>query len=143
MSKTDYEKYLDCTSDLADRIRNNLKDYISFSQFCDLLKTKNINYSRISRVLCHILLDITQDDFEAEKNAGYIKYLRMLGFSKKGSEYLGAIKENGKKPLVTAPTEIVDRHDILAADIHRIVVTEKTKQVQDNEFTRKFNLVNI
>ena len=143
LSEDNFEKYLDCTADLADRISNNLNSYISFSQFCELLKTKNINYSRISRVLCHILLDITQEDFEETKAAGYIKYLRMLGFSKKGAEYLGAIKEKGTKPLVTSPTEIVDEHDIYSSDIYRAVVTAKTGKAQDNEFTRKFNLVNI
>ena len=143
LSEDDFDKYLDCSSDLADRISNSLKDFVSFSQFCELLKTKNINYSRISRVLCHILLDITQEDFEEVKAAGYIKYLRMLGFSKKGSEYLGLIKEKGTAPLITAPTEIVDEHDIYSSDIYRAVLTGKTGKAHDNEFTRKFNLVNI
>ena len=143
LTENDFEKYLDCNSDLSDRIRNNLKNFVSFSQFCDLLKTKNINYSRISRVLCHILLDITQADFEIEKAGGYIRYLRMLGFSKKGSEFLGDIKEKGNAPLITGPTEIIDKHDILASDILRAVVTQKTKKSSSNEFTRKFDLTNI
>lgn len=143
LSENDYEKYLDCTLDLADRIRNNLKDYVNFSQFCDLLKTKNIAYSRISRVLCHILLNITQEDFENAKSHGYISYLRMLGFSKKGAEYLGKIKEKGKVPLITAPTEIIDNHDIFAADVYRAVMTSKTGKARDNEYTRKFNLTNL
>lgn len=143
LMESDYEKYLDCSSDLADRIRNNLKDYVCFSQFCDLLKTKNIAYSRVSRVLCHILLDISQDEFENEKNAGYIKYLRMLGFSKKGAKYLGTIKEKGTVPLITGPTEIVDKHDIFASDVYRIVVTEKNGKSMDNEYTKRFDLANI
>lgn len=143
LSEKDYEKYLDCSSDLADRIKNNLKDYVCFSQFCDLLKTKNIAYSRISRVLCHILLNITQEDFEKAKSKGYITYLRMLGFSKKGSEYLGDIKEKCNIPLITAPTELTDSHDIFAADVYRAVVTKKIGTTLPNEFTRKFDLVNI
>ncbi|SFN46301.1 Predicted nucleotidyltransferase [Pseudobutyrivibrio sp. UC1225] len=143
ITEKEYEKYLDCSFDLADRIKNNLKDYISFSQFCDLLKTKNIAYSRISRVLCHILLNITQDDFEEAKASGYINYLRMLGFSKKGAEYLGAVKENGISPLLTSPTDEIDSHDIFAADIYRTILTEKTGMTFPNEFNRKFDLVNI
>ena len=143
LTETEYEKYLDCTSDLADRIRNNLKDYICFSQFCDLLKTKNIAYSRISRVLCHILLNITQENFEESKSKGYINYLRMLGFSQKGSEYLGKIKENGSSPLLTGPTDLIDIHDVFSADVYRTASTNKTGKKFDNEYTRKFNLVNI
>lgn len=143
ITESDYEKYLDCSSDLADRIRNNVKDYTCFTQFCDLLKTKNIAYSRISRVLCHILLNITQEDFEKAKSDGYNTYLRMLGFSKKGSEYLGAIKEKGNVPLLTNPTELVDIHDIFSSDVYRTIVSGKTKISLPNEFNRKFDLVNI
>ena len=143
LSESNYEKYLDCSLDLADRISNNLKDFICFSQFCDLLKTKNINYSRISRVLCHILLGITQEEFEKEKADGYIKHLRMLGFSKNGSNYLGKIKEYSDKPLITSPTEVINKNDIYASDIYRAVLTEKCKKNFPNEFNRKFDLVNI
>jgi predicted nucleotidyltransferase len=143
ISDAEYEKYLDCSSDLADRIRNNLKDYVSFTQFCNLLKTKNIAYSRISRVLCHILLNISQKDFDKAKSQGYIKYLRLLGFSKNGSNYLGEIKEKASCPLVTSPTEEVDCHDVFAADLYRIVLTNKTGKTYPTEYTRKFDLVNI
>ena len=67
----------------------------------------------------------------------------MLGFSKKGSEYLGGIKEKGKVPLITAPTEIINSHDIFAADVYRAVMTSKTGKARDNEYTRKFNLTNL
>lgn len=143
LSENNFEKYLDCTSDLADRINNLKNEYINFSSFNFDLKTKNLNYSRISRVLCHILLDITQDDFEKEKAAGYIRYLRMLGFSKNGSNLLGLIKEKSAVPLITSPTEIIDKHDIFAADIHRALATAMTSRVYPNEYTRKFDLVNI
>ncbi len=138
-----YTRYLDCTLDLADRITNNLKDFKDFSSFCNLLKTKNINYSRISRVLCHILLNITKDDFENEKESGYIRYLRMLGFSRKGATLLGRIKEKNICPLITAPCDIVNKSDIFASDIHRLVMTNKTGIIHPNEYNRKFNLVNI
>jgi len=143
LSQNDYEKYLDCTLDLADRIRNNLNEYLSFSQFCNLLKTKNINYSRISRVLCHILLGITQDDFHELKEKGYISYLRMLGFSKNGKSLLSQIKEKGTYTLLTRPTDDVNKFDIISSDILRLVLTKKIGTVLPTEYTRRFNLNNI
>lgn len=143
LSENDYSKYLDCTYDLADRISNQLKDFKDFSSFCSLLKTKNMNYSRISRVLSHILLNITKEDFEKEKKDGYIKYLRMLGFSQKGATLLGSIKEKSEVPLITAPTDVVNKSDIFSSDIHRIVTTKKTGAIQPNEYNKKFNLANI
>ena len=144
LTTADYSKYLDCTSDLSDRIKNNLKDFVSFQQFCQLLKTKNMEYSRISRVLCHILLDITEKDFNSAKAAGYITYLRMLGFSKNGSQLLSKIKENGKNTILTSPDiELVNPSDILASEIYNAIIIEKTGKALPNEFTRKFDLVNI
>lgn len=143
LSESNYSKYLDCSFDLADRIKNHLKEYKSFSSFCGELKTKNINYSRVSRVLCHILLNITKEEFEAEKESGYIKYLRMLGFSKKGALLLGSIKRNSSCPLITSPNEDINARDIFASDLFRLVITDKTGEFYPNEYTRKFSLTNI
>ena len=139
----EYEKYLDCNKDLADRIRNNLDKFVSFSQFCDLLKTKNIAYSRISRVLCHILLGITESDFIKAKENGYISYLRMLGFSEKGSTLLARIKGCSELPLLTAPNELISKYDIISSDIYRLILTEKNDVALPTEYTRRFELGNI
>ena len=144
LTTADFSKYLDCTGDLSDRIKNNIKDFVSYSQFCNLIKTKNIEYSRISRVLCHILLDITTEDFESAKTNGYITYLRMLGFSKKGKSLLGKIKENGKNTILTNPDmEIVYPSDILSSEILNGIIATKTGKALPNEFTRKFDLAGI
>ncbi len=142
LSERDFARYLDCNQDLSDRILKNLKDYQSFSQFTDLLKSKNTNHSRISRVLCHILLGIRQDDFENAKAKGYINEIRMLGFSKNASGLLSEMKQKGVS-LATAPTESTDRFDILSSDIVRALITEKTGQSYPNEYTRKFDLAGI
>lgn len=143
LSCKSFDKYLDCTKDLSDRIINKLNEFETYTQFCEVLKTKNFEYSRISRVLCHILLEITNEDFKTAKEAGYISYLRMLGFSKKGSKYLGKIKDKGDYPLITAPTDDISYPDILSSDIVRIIQTQKNKAAIPNEYTRKFELKNI
>lgn len=47
-------RYLDITPEIANRIITFRNDFLTFSQFCDLIKTKNVTYSRISRCLIHI-----------------------------------------------------------------------------------------
>ena len=138
-----FEQYLDCNNDLSDRIKNKLPEFVSFSQFCEVLKTKNFEYSRISRVLCHILLGITEKDFKTAKEAGYISYIRMLGFSKNGSVLLSKIKEASSAPLLTAPNETINKYDIISSDIYRTILTSKTGNAYPKEYTRKFDLVNI
>ncbi|MBO7374661.1 MAG: nucleotidyltransferase family protein, partial [Lachnospiraceae bacterium] len=40
-----YEEYVDISSDFSDKIIKNLNKYESYSQFCDLLKSKDITYA--------------------------------------------------------------------------------------------------
>ncbi|WP_051195249.1 nucleotidyltransferase family protein [Pseudobutyrivibrio ruminis] len=143
LSTNDFSIYLDCNEDLSDRINKSKDKYICFTQFCDLLKSKNNTYSKISRVLCHILLDITWDEFNSLKEKGYIKYLRMLGFSKNGSNVLGQIKKSSSLPLVTSPNENVYHTDLYSSDIYRAILTSKTKEIIPTEYTRKFTLRNV
>lgn len=143
LSLDSYDDYLDCTEDLSDRINKLKRDFVNYSQFCELLKSKNFEYSRISRVLCHILLGIHHQDFVNAKDNGYISYIRMLGFSKNGNLLLAKIKKQALVPLITEPKDIADRFDIRSADILRAIITNKTGEALPNEYTRKFTLTNI
>ena len=75
-----YEKYLDVSPDLSNRIRNSLNGFTGFGSFCDTLKTKAFTHTRISRCLLHILLGITQEDMAAGRAQDYVPYARVLGF---------------------------------------------------------------
>lgn len=57
-----FAQYADCTKELTAKIVKNIYKYEGFTQFCNLLKSKNLTYTRISRVLTHILLGIENDD---------------------------------------------------------------------------------
>ena len=50
--------YADVSGELANRIRHLLPEYTGFDQFCALLKTKQIAYTRVRRALLHILLGL-------------------------------------------------------------------------------------
>lgn len=117
-----YEKYLDVSSDLSDRIRSRLNDYRGFDSFCDLLKTKEMTYTRISRCLLHIMLNIKKSDMEKTKDMGIAPYARVLGFKKASATLLTKIKEQANIPLVTKladAEELLDKaaYDMLRQDI--------------------------
>lgn len=105
-----YTDYMDVSPDLSDRILKHLDEFTSFRTFCDLLKTKDMTYTRISRSLMHILLDIHTADMDAARKADYASYARVLGFRKDAEPLLSAIKKNGKLPLVT---KLADAEKIL------------------------------
>jgi len=100
-SDAGYSQYADISSDLSDRIRKNLYRFIDFHSFCQLLKTKDMTYTRISRCLLHILLDMKKNDLTDYKQLDYVPYARVLGFRKAAAPLLGAIKEHSSIPLVT------------------------------------------
>ena len=142
--------YFDVTSDLTDRIFNNLNSYKDFDSFCDLLKTKELTYTRIARSLLHILLDIKKDDYELYKK-GYGQFARILGFRKESSLLLHEIKEHSSIPLISKLSDSVKEldgialsmleKDIQAAHVYESVVADKFGQDFRNEFRRQLVIV--
>ena len=150
-SRESLVQYLDITSDLADRIYNNLNDYKDFDSFCDLLKTKELTYTRIARSLLHIILDIKKSDFDIIKISGYGQYARILGFRKEASPLLREIKDNSSIPLISKLSDSVREldgvalslleKDIQASHIYESIVTDKFGQEFRNEFKRQLVIV--
>ena len=144
-----YEAYLDVSRELSDKIKKNLIYFQSYDQFCSLLKTKEITYSRVSRCLTHILLDIKKDCYDNDRKASYA---RVLGFRKDSEKLLSIIKESSSIPMITkladAGNVLDDRQmllldkDIMAAHIFDFVSACKYQSKENaNEFTRQIVIV--
>ena len=98
--KNGYTKFMDVNEDLSNKISCALKDYKDFESFCDRLKTKDLAHSRISRVLCHILLDITASNMDEYKKDGYTGYARILGMNKASSELVKIMRKSSTIPVI-------------------------------------------
>ncbi len=138
--------YLDINEDLANRIVNHANDFITIDQFCNLLKTKDTTYARISRCLFHILLDIKVSDMLDYKNSGYCQYARILGFRKNSKKLLSVIKKYSDTPLISKLSHAESlsetgrkmmHQDIFAANLYERIVTEKFKQPFINEYRQQ------
>lgn len=143
-------EYLDVNEDLANRILRHTNHLITIDQFCQFLKTKDITYSRISRCLFHILLDIKKEHMERYKNNGYCQYARVLGFRKDGQKILSLIKKYSDTPLITKLSHAdslsetgqqMIAGDIFAANLYERIVTEKYKEPFRNEYTQQVVIV--
>lgn len=130
--------YADVSEDLANRIINRRNQFQNFEQFCLLLKTREITYSRISRALTHILLGLKNGD-----DTG-IHYARVLGFCKRDRAVLAQIKRDGEVPMLTKLTaartlddaaQKMLATDAFASDLYESVVSDKygTKFVNEYE----------
>lgn len=135
-----YTGFMDCNEELSNKIRKNIYKYKSFSDFCSILKSKNFTYSRISRVLCHILLNFTTEDMTLCNSLTVAPYLRVLGFKKKSASLLKEIKKRASAPLITKMADAPDsisflEKDIFASDIYNTIVASHNKNIIKNEFS--------
>lgn len=136
-TSTSLIEYADVSEDLANRIYNHLNEYISFDQFCELLKTKEITYTRISRALTHILLGVKKSDYDE------IGYARVLGFREESTGLLTELKAYSKIPLITklktvnnlsvSAQKMLDA-DIYLSNLYESIITDKFKIPFNNEY---------
>lgn len=100
-SPQELASYMDVSDELAARIFKCRTQFISFDQFADLLKTKELTRTRINRALLHILLDI-------KKGQPTAVYARMLGFRKDAAPLLSLIKNHATIPFFSKTSTIFD-----------------------------------
>lgn len=106
-------EYSDVSADLANRIFSNFTGEESISSLISKIKTRQYTYSRVSRCLMHILLEIKASDASKYSDAPYI---RVLGFDKKGQDYLRQIKKTCPVPVITKTAGF---RELLSQDIYR------------------------
>lgn len=127
----------DVNSDLADRINNKINEFTSFTSFCRLLKTKQITYTRVSRALLHIALNIVK-----QPPGKYpVEYIRVLGFRKEASDLLKYINNNASVPVITRVARDIKLlndnaagmlvEDIRCSELYRYL----SKNMDYNEYT--------
>ena len=97
ISENDLNKYLDVDEGLSVRIKDAINKSNSLEELINNIKTKRYTYNKISRMLNHILCSLTKEEVNSIKN---IEYIRILGFNKKGQEYLNSIKNNIDTPIL-------------------------------------------
>lgn len=117
-------RFMDCTDSISRRIAGHLNRFLSFSQFAELIKTKDVTRTRVNRVLTHILLNLYREDYAQTT----VPYLRVLGFARRALPLLSEIDKKASAPLLTkvadasrrlsAPAMRALHTDISAADLY-------------------------
>ena len=143
--------YLDVSREIADALRKQVRERMSFRERIAAVKSRNYTYSRISRALLHILLDLQRKDHAALRGAYFgeaetMPYVRVLGVRKEAKELLSAIAttavtsparyqrtldalrrqtiespEDLLQSIRTGHAELMFRSDLYAADLYRLI----------------------
>jgi len=144
-------KYPDVNKEIAGRLYKSVMDMItrtvphragskdneafSFGSLCEHIKTKEVPLSRIKRALIRITLGLDKKHMEKYTNEPYI---RVLGFDKKGQEYLSYIRKTMEVPLITKTADYKEilLDDIHAANIYNMIVAGKYGVKELGDFVR-------
>ena len=142
----DFTEYADSSIWLSNRICRMLPGFRDYESFCELLKSKEVTYTRISRLLLHILLNHKQADYDRRKKTGYVPYLRLLGFRKDAAPLFSELKKHTALPLITKPAKAVTlldhdafvlfEQDVFASDLYYGILGQKSGILQKNEYQR-------
>jgi predicted nucleotidyltransferase len=144
--KDGFSNYVDVSLALSKRIQKNINSFLSFTQFCHLLKTKELTYTRISRSLLHIMLGMRKETFLQFSEGTMTNYIRILGFRKSSSLLLTCLKKKSQLPIIskladakktlTKKEQWLLSEDIRISHIYESIKTSKTGQPIQNEYTR-------
>lgn len=144
-------QYPDVSKEIAGRLYKSAMDMItrtvpqrseskdnwafSFGSLCEHIKTKEVPLSRIKRALVRITLGLDKKHMEKYANEPYI---RVLGFDKKGQEYLSYIRKTVEVPLITKTADYKEilLDDIHAANIYNMIVAGKYGVKELGDFVR-------
>lgn len=144
-------QYPDVSKEIAGRLYKSAMDMItrtvpqraeskdngmfSFGSLCEHIKTKEVPLSRIKRALVRITLGLDKKHMEKYANEPYI---RVLGFDKKGQEYLSYIRKTVEVPLITKSADYKEMllDDIHAANIYNMIVAGKYGVKELGDFVR-------
>ncbi len=146
-----FASFADCTPDISNRIVRHLNDYTGFSDFCTLLKSKNIAYTRISRILTHILLDIRQSDYACWRSRSYVPYANVLGFRKDAKSLFTQLKKHSDLPLLTRAADVKNRlsadeqaffqKNLFADHVYQALVFQKSRKSKKQALRRQIVIV--
>jgi predicted nucleotidyltransferase len=107
----------------------------SFGGMCEKIKTKEVTLSRIKRALIRITLGLNNKHMEKYDS---LPYIRVLGFDKKGQEYLSYIRKKVEVPLITKTADYKDvlLDDIHAANVYNMIAAGKYNSKEMGDYVR-------
>lgn len=110
---------------LENRLLRFISNATTFQEFMKKIKTKRYTWTRLQRLCVHILTNTSKTMMKT--NQDHPTYIRLLGTTLKGQEYLNKIKKNIPIPLVSKVSSFTNEQislDITAAKVYAACLKE-------------------
>lgn len=114
LTEKDLSIYLTVDEGIEHRLKKAVLNSNSIEELVEQVKTKRYTYNKINRMLIHILIGLTKEDNQKAN----LDYIKVLGFNKKGQQYLNKIKKNIDIPLTINRNSIIYKYELTAAFIY-------------------------
>ncbi|WOV86211.1 nucleotidyltransferase [Sporosarcina oncorhynchi] len=116
----------DITEGIENLIYKAAKDHSSYQPFMETVKSKRYTWTRIQRMLTHILTGFT---YNMRDSMHTPSYLRLLGMTNEGRAYLNEKKKSLHLPLISKAASFSDPSldmDIHASSIYALATGQMT-----------------
>ncbi|WP_420491306.1 nucleotidyltransferase [Neobacillus drentensis] len=111
----------------------------SFHEFMERIKTKRYTWTRLQRLCVHILTNTKKGQMAGPSDTA--SYLRLLGMTRKGKEYLNRRKKDFSLPLVSKLSSYKEREiqlDLKAARVYSLgAANHLVKELMNQEFKQQ------
>lgn len=101
MTEEDLALVFDVEQGLEKRILESARKSTSVQELLTSVKSRRYTFTRLQRILMHVLLDLKKSDYALFQDQGGPQYLRILAFNEKGRELLKHMKKKAELPLIT------------------------------------------
>lgn len=137
ITDNDLSKYQTVNEGIENLLRKEIINCNSYDELVEKLKSKRYTQNKIKRMLLHILVGFTKED---ASNMNEITYIRLLGFSLKGRNYLNQIKKEVDLPIISKINRNKDKmleFEIKTTEIYAI--NEKDPKTITEEYQNHLN----
>ena len=118
LNNNNLKDIVDVNEGIEGRLVKYIKESSNIYEFIDKLKTKRYSYNKIKRMLLHILIGFKKID-----NKDY-DYFKILGFNKKGKEYLN------KNNINIVNNYIIREYELRSAIIYDLINNTKVYEFE-------------
>src|SRR5699024_946677 len=126
------------TEGIEYRLKKAINEVTSFSELIERVKTKRYTQTKLQRLFVHTLLNNKKTTIENVTSQSHISYIRLLGMTKKGRNYLRINKKAISVPIWSNLNKANEKElflDEKAANVYySILPVQKINDLRKKEF---------
>ncbi len=124
------DQYLTVDEGIHYKLLKEINNVNNIDELMTKIKSKRYTHNRLKRMLVHILIGLKKEDVKHYKE---LDYIQILGFNKKGQEYLNKLKN---KNDITEKTKnyksVLYKYEIKSASIYNFISKSNVLEFENN-----------